>query len=236
MQESSFDPIHKWVIAPAVLGFTLALWTTSLLEILTRGGMRSDDNLTGIYLSLMASYVAGIEVEKWLQKEPADPQNDAWVERMQRAGGFLSLWLLLLMGAYLARLHDHSLPMPTALKAIVAGLIPIFMAKRASRHVRHSRRGVGESADVDLEADSAGEEEDDSVEDRLSESLRGAADGLSFQQLAATLAPTSARQVSRALKKLLAARRIVRLGRPHTKDVRYRLTGSADTSVEKLVL
>ena len=219
MPDTPFDPLHRTVIAPAVFGLTALLWGESLLEVLTLGGVHSSDNLTGVYLSVLASYATGIEVQKWMQAQPADPAADPWLEKVQRGGGFVGLWLFLLIGTYLARLKYPDVPMPASLKPIVTGIIPIFLAKRASRHVRHTRRGVGGGEDEIGPAEDAGE---GPVKERLLDILKGAPEGLGFQELVQAMDPASSRQVSRALKDLLEDKAILRAGRPRTPDVRYR--------------
>ncbi len=214
------DPIHKTVIAPIVVGLSTLLWGEALLEVLTRGGMHSPDNLNELYLSVISGYATAGEAQKWLQKGISDPLQDPWVERMQRGGGLLAMWFLLLIGTYLIRLVDPAVPMPSALKPITTGLVLIFLAKRASRYVRHTRKGtLGDPSLVDGMNEAQG-----STEERIRELLKNTPDGLSIQDLTLQLETVSPRQLARSLKNLMDAKRLLKEGRPHSKEVRYRLS------------
>src|SRR5258706_5813448 len=166
----------KEFMMPFILALTTLLWAEAALETITRGSMHAPTSLAELYLTMMAAYAGTGEVQKWLQKSPADPAEDPWLERAQKGGTLVALWLTLLIAVHLWQLHDHTVPMPIDLKAIATGLVVIFFAKVASRHVRHTRRGVGGPGGIIFEA--AGNEESSSARGALIGALREKPEGM----------------------------------------------------------
>src|SRR5258706_5203308 len=137
------DGFHQKILAPLVLGLTALTMGETLLEVLSRGLMRSPDPLGEMYLMVMGGYVAGIEAQKWTQPAPADPANDPFMERLHRSGAILLIWWALFISVHLWRYQDAGVTMPASLKSITTGITLLFIGKRVSRQVRHKRRGVG---------------------------------------------------------------------------------------------
>src|SRR5258706_956703 len=206
----------KESMMPYIVALTALLWGEAVLEITTQGLIHSADNFTEIYLGLLGAYAGVGEAKNWLQKIPADPADDSTLERVQRGGFFVALWFVPLIGAYLWRLKDSAIPMPKDLQHIVMGLVLIFFAKAASRHVRHSRRGVGGQGEVIPEGVQA--ENTLSVEDRVQSALSTSASGKSFAELQAALPDVPRRSLYRALNTLIKDRRIKRMGHGQYMD------------------
>src|SRR5262245_16121337 len=118
----SRDDLHNRFLSPLIIGMTALGLGEALLEAVTRGAMRSPDALQEMYLTLMGGYVAGIEVQKWTQKDPWDPSYDPWVERAYRSGWIMLIWWALFIVIHLWRFWDSSVPMPASLQPIIMGI------------------------------------------------------------------------------------------------------------------
>src|SRR6266571_4496627 len=123
MNPTDVDGFHQRFLAPMVVGMTTLTLGEAVMEAITRGTLKSPDTLSDMYLMLMGGYMTGIEVQKWTQKDPADPANDPWLERVNRAGWILLLWWGLFLGIHLWRYYDATVPMPASLKPITMGMI-----------------------------------------------------------------------------------------------------------------
>ena len=213
------DPSKEFMM-PFISALTALLWVEAALEALTRGAMYAPTPLADLYLTLMGAYAGAGEVQKWLQKDPADPAQDPWMERAQKGGAFVALWMTLLIAVHLWQLHDSTLPMPADLKPVTTGLVVIFFAKIASRHVRHSRRGLGGPAGAAAEADQAV-----SAREAVIELLGRSPEGLELGDIVAQLPGYSQRHILRELSALKADQTVERTGVPRARDARYHLTG-----------
>src|SRR5689334_7910420 len=88
------------VIAPFATLLTTFLWLETWVEIVSKGARQSPDDLSKIYLTVMAAYAGAAEISKWLNKAPTDPTLDPKFERIHRGGFFIGLWLAPLLFAY----------------------------------------------------------------------------------------------------------------------------------------
>src|ERR1051326_565094 len=130
------DKPAQAVIAPFAAFLTAYLWLETWVEIITRGAYHSPDDLSKIYLATMAAYATSAEITKWFNGVPTNPIQDPRLEKIQRGGFFIALWLLPLMFTYSWRITNSQIPMPGPLKTIVMGLIGIFFLTVASRKMR----------------------------------------------------------------------------------------------------
>lgn len=223
MVEAISDDLHQKYIAPLVVGMTTLTWAEAFLEAITRGGMRSPDALGEAYLTLMGGYVVGIEIQKWKQATPANPANDPWVERAQRSGVILWLWWVLYIGIHLCRYKDLAVPMPVSVKAITMGVTLLFIGKRVSRQVRHSKRGIGGSypnSGLDVAPS-----DEPPADEQVSAVISGSPNGLTLQELEDALPELSRPTIVRGLRDLLQNKFVIREGKPRTRDARYRSNG-----------
>src|SRR5262245_36386757 len=110
---------------PFIMAMTTLLWGEALLETVTRGALHAPTSLADLYLTLMGAYAGTGEVQKWLQKTPADPAQDPWLERANKGGFFVALWLAILVGVHLWQLRDHTVLMPVDLKPVATGVVVI---------------------------------------------------------------------------------------------------------------
>ncbi len=214
------DDLHSKFLSPLIFGLTTLTFGEALLEVLTRGGMSSPDPLQEIYLTLMGGYMAGIEVQKWTQKYPADPADDPLVERVNRSGWIMALWWMLFVGVHLWRYSDASVPMPELVKPVTMGITLLFIGKRVSRRVRHTRRGVGGMGQEES-SDALTFEEPATAS--LLAFLAGHAEGLTLREIESGLPQSSRASLVRAVRDLLAAQRLQRIGTPRSPNARYRL-------------
>ena len=223
MELEEQNDLHQKFLNPLVLGTTLIIWLEALLQAATLGAMRPPEAWADLYLVVMSGYVVGIEVQKWKQATPADPGCDPWSERAQRSGIILVMWWALFMGIHFARYKNPAIPMPASVKPILMGLTTLFIGKRVSRHVRHTRRGQGgPEAALDLDGDGV---EEAIADEQVSAAIAGAPNGMSLQEIEDALPEHSRTGIKRTLRGLLKSRRIVREGQPRTRDARYRSVG-----------
>src|SRR5262245_2381729 len=103
------------VIAPFATLLTTFLWLETWVEIISRGDIKSPDDLSKLYLATMAAYAGAAEISKWLNGVPTDPTQDPRFERIQRGGFFVWLWLAPLLFAYGWRITNAAVPMPAPL-------------------------------------------------------------------------------------------------------------------------
>src|SRR5258708_32000827 len=122
----------QYIIAPLATLLTTFLWLETWLEIISRGNYHSPDDLSKLYLAVMAAYAGAAEISKWLVNAPTDPNQDPRFERIQRGGFFVWLWLAPLLFAYGWRITNHDIPIPEPLKKIEVGVVGIFFLKSAS--------------------------------------------------------------------------------------------------------
>ncbi len=152
----------------------------------------------------------------------ASPANDPWLERAQRSGVILMLWWVLFIGVHLWRYKDLTVPMPVTVKAITRGITLLFIGKRVSRHVRHSKRGIGGSyADSGLDV---APNDVPPADEQVSAAISGAPNALTLQELEDALPELSRPTIVRGLRELLEKKLIIREGKPRTRDARYRTT------------
>src|SRR5258706_1915710 len=220
--EDPADRINRSILAPLVLAMSALAWGEALIEALSRGAIHPRDPLTDLYLTLLGGYIGGIEVRKWVQKEPPNPAQDPWLERAQRAGFLVFLWWGLYIAVHLWQFHDATVVMPGELKPITKAVILLLIGKHVSRYVRHTRRGVGGSGSSGTaDEDAARADADSSAQAELVEVLSAAPEGLTFQEIEAALPETSRSHIARLLKGLLHEGRIERQGVPRSRLARY---------------
>ena len=212
------DPSKEFMM-PFIAALTTLLWLETALEALTRGGMHAPTSLSDLYLTLMGAYAGAGEVQKWLQKIPQDPAQDPWLEKAQKGGAFVALWMVLLIAVHLWQLQDSTVRMPVDLKPITTGLVLIFFAKVASRHVRRSQRGVGGPVGS---SPSGVEEQRASARGELLALLAQAPEGFSMEEVVERLPGYSRRHLMRELSSLTAGHSIERTGSRHHRDLRFR--------------
>lgn len=212
------------VIMPFAMLLTVFLWLETWVEILSRGAHRSPDDLSKLYLAVMAAYSGAAEISKWLLKAPTDPTLDPRFEKIQRGGVFIGLWMIPLLFAYTWRISNSQVPMPGPLNKIVIGLVGIFFLKAASRRLRHERHGVIDSSTGDVKGWNAGETDaqDSGFSDEVYRHVAAASDGASMAELTVAFPDSSRPRLYRALDRLMQAKRLTRTGKPRTPDVRYR--------------
>jgi hypothetical protein len=214
------------VIAPFATLLTTFLWLETWIEIVSRGARHSPDDLSKIYLTVMAAYAGAAEISKWLVNAPTDPTLDPRFERIQRGGFFIGLWLAPLLFAYSWRITNPQVPMPEPLQKTVLGLIGIFFLKAASRKLRHKKHGVIDPTTGEVNENTDGDGLPDAEEPKLSETLlakiKSGSDGMTIGEIFAAYPEVTKPRLYRALDKLLKAESVVRTGKPRTPDVRYR--------------
>jgi hypothetical protein len=212
------------VIAPFAALLTAYLWLESWLEILTRGAYHSPDDLSKLYLAIMAAYAGAAEISKWLNNEPTIPGSDPMFERIHRGGFFVWLWLVPLLFAYGWRITNPAIPMPGPLQKITIGLVGIFFLKAASRRWRHKQHGVIDPVTglVDDNKEESSEEADADFVDVLCQRIATSPNGASIADMTTAFPDTSRPTLFRALDKLVKAKRVTRTGKPRTPEVRYR--------------
>jgi hypothetical protein len=223
------DQSAQSIIAPLATLLTTFLWLETWLEILSRGAYRSPDDLSKLYLSVMAAYAGAAEISKWLVNAPTDSTQDPRFERIHRGGFFVWLWLAPLLLAYGWRITNPAIPMPAPLEKITIGLVGIFFLKAASRKLRHKQHGV-----IDPVTGAIKEEDEDSDNDGIQDSqesdftevlykrIADSPNGMSVVEILSAFPNINKPRLYRAFDQLIKANRLTRTGKPRTADVRYR--------------
>lgn len=216
------------VIAPFAALLTTYLWLETWLEILTRGAYHSPDDLSKLYLAIMAAYAGAAEITKWLNPAPTDPAQDPMFERIHRGGFFIALWLAPLLFVYSWRITNSHVPMPGPLEKNTIGLVGIFFIKAASRRWRHKKHGVIDPATglVDDDKEDSSEDADADFIDVLCQRIATSPYGASITDMTTAFPDTSRPTIFRALDKLVKAKRITRIGKSRTSEVRYKASRS----------
>ena len=211
------------IIAPVATLLTAFLWLETWVEILSRGAYHSADDLSKLYLGVMAAYAGAAEISKWLSNEPTEPGQDPRFERIHRGGFFVWLWLVPLLFAYGWRITTPAIPMPGPLQKITLGLVGIFFLKAASRRWRHKKIGMIDPVTGELKSgDSAEDAPETDFQDVLYQRIASAPDGLMIGEIFAAFPEVSKPRLYRAFDKLVKAHRLTRTGKPRTPEVRYR--------------
>jgi hypothetical protein len=208
----------KEFMMPFIAVLTAILWGEAWLEIISHDAWRSSHNLTKIYLAMMGAYAGAGEAQKWFQKNASDPADDTTLERMHRGGFFVALWLLPLLSSYVWGIFDQKVPMPGPLQDIATGLVIIFFVKAASRHVRHTHRGIGGAAADDSEI----VEGQDELTVAVRQKILASPDGMKPAEIKAAFPDRHPRKILRALSNLIASGQVSRSGNPHTAEARYK--------------
>src|SRR5258708_13244971 len=102
-------------IAPCAIFLTAALWVETWLEIFSHGVYHSPDDLSKLYLGVMAAYAGAAEISKWLVNVPTHPAEDPMFERIHRGGFFIALWLGPLLAAWGCGIMNAPIPIPPTL-------------------------------------------------------------------------------------------------------------------------
>ncbi len=219
------DKPAQAIIAPFATLLTTFLWLETWVEILSRGARHSPDDLSKLYLAIMAAYAGAAEITKWLNNYPTDPTQDPRFERIQRGGVFIGLWLAPLLFVYGWRITNPAIPMPGPLQKITIGLVGIFFLKAASRKWRHKKHGIIDPITGEIK-DGSSDQEDGAQEidfvEVVYKRIASAPDGLLIGELFAAFQEVSKPRLYRALDKLVTAHRLTRTGKPRTPEVRYR--------------
>src|SRR5437868_1172112 len=76
------------LMGPFVAGATALFGGLAILELMSRGQIRSVDNSADIYLALLGAYAGTGELKRWLTKDtnPEDP----WIQRAQKGEFFVA--------------------------------------------------------------------------------------------------------------------------------------------------
>lgn len=223
------------IIAPLATLLTTFLWLETWLEILSHGAFDSPDDLSKLYLAVMAAYAGASEISKWVVHAPTDPSLDPRFERVQRGGFFIWLWLAPLLFAYGWRITDPAVPMPPPLPKIMMGLVGIFFLKAASRRIRHQKRGVIDPAtgtiktDDDVDGDGRPDSEFEQFAETVYQRIAAYPNGMTVAEILAALPGTNKPRLYRAFDYLMKARRLIRTGKPRTPDVRYKATATEES-------
>jgi hypothetical protein len=215
------------VIAPFASLLTAFLWLETWVEILSRGSHKSPDDLSKLYLAIMAAYAGAAEISKWLINAPTDPRQDPRLERIQRGGVLIGLWLIPLLFAYTWRISNDKVPLPPPLHKIVFGLVGIFFLKAASRRWRHTKHGVMDPATGEAGAGSIAQDgaRDADLAEALYQKITSAPEGVSVADMTAAFPDVTRPRLYRAFNELVKTRRVTRTGKPRTPEVRYRIVG-----------
>jgi hypothetical protein len=218
------DKPAQAVIAPFATLLTTFLWLETWVEILSRGARHSPDDLSKLYLAVMAAYAGASEITKWLNSYPTDPAEDPRFERIQRGGFFIGLWLAPLLFAYGWRITDPNVPMPAPLEKITMGLVGIFFLKAASRRIRHKKHGVIDPATGQLKQDPDDDAPGQSdLSDAVYKHIASRPDGMSVVDIQSAFPEVSRPRLYRAFDELMQAKRLTRTGKPRTPEVRYQV-------------
>ncbi len=216
------DKPAQAVIAPFATLLTTFLWLETWAEILSKGARHSPDDLSKLYLAVMAAYAGAAEISKWLNNYATDPSQDPRFERIQRGGFFIGLWLAPLLFAYGWRITNPAIPMPAPLQKITVGLVGIFFLKAASRRFRHKKHGVIDPVTGQLKKDSDDDTPDQpELSEVVYEHIATKTDGMSVTEIQAAFPDVSKPRLYRAFEELMQTKRLTRTGKPRTPDVRY---------------
>jgi len=197
-------------MTPFVIGATTLLGGLAVLELISRGQIRSIDNSSDIYLALLGAYAGAGELKRWFSKEQVDCKEDPWLERARKGGMFVTFWLVLYAAALLWRVADSGVPMPHELKAITLRTIGVFFVTYSSRRLHRARRSDSGIQEPDNEA-------------VVLAALGRSPSGLSRRQITEQLPEIPPRTLARVLGKLSASRQISRDGHPNSPDATFRI-------------
>jgi hypothetical protein len=196
---------------PFVTGGTTLLGGLALLELVSRGEIRSPDNMADVYAALVGAYAGAGELKHWvgaIRKRPLE-EEDPRLARARKGGFFVAFWLVLLTAAVLWRVADATVPMPHELKAITLRVVGIFFVTYSSRRLRAAPKASLEEAART------------SDKNRLLEAVIQTPEGLTRRGVAERFPSIHPRTMLRLLNQLLEEGHLERHGHPNSAEARY---------------
>ncbi len=209
------DSAANRFMMPFALGATTLFGGATLLELITRGAVRSPDNASKVYFAIMGAFAGAGEINGWFQKISPAVQDisNPWLDHARKGGLFVSFWLLLYGATYALRLKDPSFPMPHELETITLEIIGLFFVTYSARSLRRARHGasLGAADDVGL-----------SERQTLLDWLKTRPEGATIREIEVQLPGLTRRSLNRMIAHLMEQKAVLRDGHPRSHDTRYR--------------
>ncbi len=194
---------------PFAIGATALFGGSAILELLSKGAMKSPDTGAEIYLAIMAAYAGAGELTKWKQQktgeEPLNPP-DPWLERARKGGIFVGFWLLLYSVAYVLRIFDIGYPMPHELKSITLQILALFFVTYSVRTLRRVKLAAVQERGSD---------------DLIARFVASRPQGLTIREIETQFPDINRRSLNRAIARLLDAGTLTREGALRSPEARY---------------